>query len=1450
MARPPVPPAQPRWVDWRGEQIDPFGPPEQRPSKGPQGPDIDPSALLLRPPTRPRSVFTPSDAECERVFEALVLAGGGRPKTWLTHFLNHLGHRTDRDTRWQIDEVQHALRRLGDAERAVVLGGQGYGVPAPLRTAELPRALTGERGRQAWKAYIRAGLPYTVEDSRLAQPNRQPNEDPSDFVRLALAGDWKRTDWELARPYTLDWIALPEALATAVAEPFVAEVWERMNPTVRDDVLALLRQTWSLQAKAWQRLIGWFATLDDERLARLPVLARTLMAEDAMHRADGPLLERALRNLGGPSVDQIRAGACARQGRWSEAVERFNDALKVMRHQTGARRGLVPRALLHWHLLSLMAAPDAASWAAARKLALTDAGTKDPDPHDGGLGLWAHALALRLGDAAPVAGVFDAPRAWLGTPEHSADRLILAAWVGEGSKGWTPLALTEVAGVMIERGLPWRASLLMQAAERIQLPLPAGAADVIALWPVRYFGSTQDLWRDALAAMRALGDGAAAPVAGAAAPALEWWLSVDDQHRPIDLVPMERPVGQRGPGKPKAVPLSRLKKSQRLDPQDAAVARAITAAPWRTNDLHIDVATAVPALVRHPGLRLAEAPDQPVELFESLPRLEVRRETTAGGDEAYVFHVEPALAGLDSAPDGASRVESHLQTLYLRERSPAAPPLLVVPDGPDRARLLRITAAQRRVAGLVAKRWAVPLQAHAELDAALRALAGHFELHSDAAAGQDVPSDARLRAQLTPLREGLQLRLRVQPFGTHGPVLTAAQGRARLLTRRDGQSLGTTRDLAAEQARRQTLLDALPFLDPSPIEDDTWVIDDPEQALALVERLGGHADIVELQWPKGQALRVLPLAATSVRVAVGSGIDWFSVTGEVQVDEGRVIALAELMTLLRDSRSGRFVALGNGEYLALTEQLHRQLADLQAAGEPGTGRKLGLRLPATAAPWLAEVIDGLVVQADRGWRERAARLDEAAALQPALPATLKASLRPYQLDGFVWMARLAHAGLGACLADDMGLGKTVQTLALLLHRAALGPALVIAPTSVCGNWAAEAARFAPSLSVQIYGEGDREVILLAPGPGDLVVASYSLVQRQAEAFAAPAWASLVLDEAQALKNADTLRAKAVAAIPAGFRLALSGTPVENRLADLWSIMNILNPGLLGSRSRFTERFAGPIERSEEPDARQATQARLRRLVAPFLLRRTKAQVLSDLPPLTELVVRIEPEPDERAWIEAMRRAALERVGALDADDTQTAFRVLAELTRLRRAACDPRLVAPEFGRIGAKASALLELVRGLIDNRHRALVFSQFTDFLAILAEQLKTAGIAYQYLDGGTPGAQRTQRVAAFQAGVGDLFLISLKAGGFGLNLTAADYVIITDPWWNPAAEDQALGRSHRMGQQRPVTVYRLVTAGSIEERIIELHGRKRQLADGILANQDDAQVLDAQALRALFEQ
>ena len=454
-------------------------------------------------------------------------------------------------------------------------------------------------------------------------------------------------------------------------------------------------------------------------------------------------------------------------------------------------------------------------------------------------------------------------------------------------------------------------------------------------------------------------------------------------------------------------------------------------------------------------------------------------------------------------------------------------------------------------------------------------------------------------------------------------------------------------------------------------------------------------------------------------------------------------------------------------------------------------------------------------------------------------------MRDYQLAGFEWLARHAHSGAGACLADDMGLGKTVQTLALLLHRAPEGPALVVAPTSVCGNWEAEAQRFAPALKVRWLGNGPRDRNFMDACPGDLIIMSYTLFQQEAELLSSKEWATVVLDEAQAIKNAGTKRSQAAMKLKCKFRLITTGTPIENHLGELWNLFRFINPGLLGSLDSFTERFAIPIEKNADSDARE----RLRRLIQPFILRRTKSQVLSELPPRTEVTLTLDFSPEERAMYEAVRQQALQSA-TVEGEDQPNRIRVLAGIMKLRRACCHGSLVIPDREWMAGKISTLMEIMLDLRESGHRALVFSQFVDFLDIMREAFNEHGITYQYLDGSTPSQERGKRVKAFQDGEGDLFLISLKAGGVGLNLTAADYVIHMDPWWNPAVEDQASDRAHRIGQTRPVTVYRLIFRDTIEEKIVALHERKRNLADSLLEGAGEVSTITTEELLGLLQE
>lgn len=1233
---------------------------------------------------------------------------------------------------------------------------------------------------------------------------------------------------------SLDW---DEVLAEAALTDFDAVLFERICPQWRWELafhaVSALTAAWIAE---FVPLCDWVIGRLEGDCAAMPEHLRLAVAEALLHRGERDRALRAIEGLASGAADCLRAASMVHEGRWQDAASAFEAALKRRGREVGARKHILPTSLAWLYPLALLALRTPRHLVIARRFCIGESGSRDPDAY--GWGRWAHAIGARLGEH-PLDREAFMPQAQSGANASLEDlwRLMLAAWLGRDAvvtgarKAQFDAALDGVAATLRDRlracGLSWLAG----QAEGALTVLRGGSA------PDGFFvGGPSERWREVLVALRSLGEDPSAKSDTAERTRIVWAIELD-RHGAVEAI---RPYGQRhGPrgwGKPKPLSLAKVAGNQRLAPWDAKVAQAVRRDGPGGRGIRgcgsLDRAAAIGALVGHPAVALAGAPERIVELVEAMPELEVVREA-----DGYRLKVTPALR-----PPRPEEERPYWDSGERREAE-ALRSITVVRESPRRLRLIRLSTAQRRAAQLLAGVAAVPADAQQELQQTLRALSRHFDVQADhARAEREVPADARLRAELAPEGESLMLRLVVAPLGPDGPRLAPGAGRERLMAVVGAGSVGARRDLAAERAGLTAVLDALPFLDAP--EDDggdfEWVVGDPENALAMVEALPRIAAVAAIDWPKGRSVRVIGVDAAQLAVSIRASRDWFRVGGQAMLDEGRVMEMEALLAAAR-GRS-RFVPMGDGVYVALTRSLKQKLAELAAVAE--TDRQ-GVRIPAAAASWLEEVLEDIPRETDAGFRAAIERLDAARNLTPDLPKGLQAQIRPYQEDGYQWAMRLAAAGLGGCLADDMGLGKTLQSLAVLLARARGGPALVVAPTSVCGNWVAEAQRFAPGLNFQIYGEGERETLLARAGASDVVVVSYTLLQQAAERFATRTWHTVIADEAQAVKNATAKRSLALFELRADLRLALSGTPVENRLSELWSIMRFANPGLLGAASRFNERFAAPIERSRDRDA----QHLLRRIVAPFVLRRTKAQVLPELPPRTELVLEVAADAAEAAHYEALRRQAV--AAAMSAFERAPAgearMNVLAQLTRLRRSACDPRLVSPQL-HAGAKVHAFAELAAELAANGHKALVFSQFVDFLTLLRAPLDAAGITYQYLDGATPAAERTRRVAAFQAGEGDLFLISLKAGGFGLNLTAADYVVITDPWWNPAAEDQAMGRAHRIGQSRPVTVYRLVAKGTIEERIVALHCDKRALAESILEGTDAAALPSTDELIALI--
>ncbi|MCX5744890.1 MAG: DEAD/DEAH box helicase, partial [Proteobacteria bacterium] len=624
---------------------------------------------------------------------------------------------------------------------------------------------------------------------------------------------------------------------------------------------------------------------------------------------------------------------------------------------------------------------------------------------------------------------------------------------------------------------------------------------------------------------------------------------------------------------------------------------------------------------------------------------------------------------------------------------------------------------------------------------------------------------------------------------------------------------------------------------------ETWQVPGP-RLRTLCDGAARHG--IEV-WYDGNRLR----ASGKLSATVKSGIDWFDLSIDLVVDE----ASAELPALLAALRTGKpLIKLSDGTSALLPPWLEARAKALGAAQVKGGA----LRFRHAETLMLAALVDGIDdVALDARFAAMRDRLDTFVGLVPRdAPDGFGATLRDYQRDGLGWLVFLRELGLGGCLADDMGLGKTIQVLALLEGiRRARGrkkrkPSLVVAPRSLVFHWLDEARRFAPELTTLEWHGAERTAHLKRLRTGDLVVTTYATMRIDQELLAETSFELIILDEAHTIKNAETHVARAARSLSADHRLALTGTPVENRLDDLASIFDFLNPGLLGRPAAL--RALGEVTHvagAPPIDADLARARTLGRVLRPFLLRRTKAQVLTELPAKTECVITCRLEGVERRRYDDLKahyRAAL--LPKLEAGGVaRNAIVVLEALLRLRQAALHPGLLdARKVTEDSAKLDALVEHLHEAGASGHRALVFSQFTSLLAIVSARLEREGIAYEYLDG--QPQNRRERVAAFQGGDAPVFLLSLKAGGTGLNLTAADHVFLLDPWWNPAVEAQAIDRVHRIGQQAPVTAYRLVAEDTVEEKILAMQAHKRALFDHVFEDTGMVANLSVSDLRNLL--
>ncbi len=800
-------------------------------------------------------------------------------------------------------------------------------------------------------------------------------------------------------------------------------------------------------------------------------------------------------------------------------------------------------------------------------------------------------------------------------------------------------------------------------------------------------------------------------------------------------------------------------------------------------------------LINHPHVFQAENPDLNIQILKGEPHIEVIKE-----NNGYT-------------------VVSNIKREF-RDK------VVVVPENDVLYRVFTLSNIQYKMLQALSPKMSFPADAKNELTELLTKMAAHITVHSDLVAQSSTikktKGDARITVQLLPIADGVKAELFVKPMVDSAPYCKAGIGNASCMGVSNGVPVLAERNLKVEKENYKTINALFQTITHDNSVEDIVYFDNYYGCLELVEKMQELDKVARLEWPQGAKLTVKKMESfQQMKVNVRSVGSWFEVDGEVKVDKKLQISLAQLLEKSRES-NGRFVEIAPNEYLALTNELRAKLNELDA-------RLIYDRKKMQLSPFSTSIIndldfEGMEVKVDDAFLKLQKQIEEAEYQQAEVPAALKAELRDYQLDGYQWLSRLATWGAGACLADDMGLGKTVQSIALMLSRANNGPILIVAPASVVPNWRNELNRFAPTLNCKVLHENIslRKDMVESAEAFDVVVSTYGLLNTENEILTAKKWEVIVLDEAHNIKNRETKMSKASMNLQGNFRLILTGTPIQNHLGEIWNLFRFTNPGLLGSFEYFSKKFIFPIEKEND----KLIQKQLKKILQPFMLRRTKSEVLDELPSKTEITYEVELSKEERAHYENIRALAVANLEEGSLNPIQT----LAEITKLRQAACHPALVNDELNLSSSKVAAFTEIVDNLLVNKHKALVFSQFTSFLKLIRQELDKRGTPYLYLDGATPIKEREKLVNSFQRGNTPLFLISLKAGGTGLNLTAADYVIHLDPWWNPAIEDQATDRSHRIGQTHPVTIYKLIAKQTIEEKILALHKSKKSLADSLL--------------------
>ena len=812
------------------------------------------------------------------------------------------------------------------------------------------------------------------------------------------------------------------------------------------------------------------------------------------------------------------------------------------------------------------------------------------------------------------------------------------------------------------------------------------------------------------------------------------------------------------------------------------------------------------------------APYEPVEIFEEKPYLSIKSAKNG-------FKVTSNVLNEKISPSMQFRTKN-----------------VVVKYSELKYSVVKLTDKQIQVLTPFASLPLLPHSSREVLERLLPKIAEHIEVHSDLLEGgsslEKKEGSSAIILQITPMKDEYEMKLLVRPLEGGKIEYFPGEGDKTIYDDNDGVRYQVERNIKTEKKNLKEFEAWMSSYFEEEVEGYGRYVLVPEQLLEILEWVSQRKDTFVLEWPKGKKINVIPKPqGGGVNVNIKSGEEWFEIEGDINFGENEKIGISELLALIESgSIRGNYLKLNDEDYLALGESLRKQLKRLQTLSEDGRG---GAHISIFNVGPLAELVrnSSMNITTDDGLEALAAKIEEAQHLEPKIPDGLNAVLRDYQYEGFRWMTRLDHWGAGACLADDMGLGKTVQTIAFLLYKAAAGPSLVVAPASVILNWERELTRFAPNLKVIVLNHcEDRKSAIQNIGAGEIMLTTYGILSQEDEDLLSKQWNVVCLDEAHTIKNRQTKMSASAMKLHSGSRIILTGTPIQNYLGELWNLFQFLNPGLLGKYDVFARKFIT----NEDADLRT-----LKKMVQPFILRRTKGQVLEELPEKTEITRTIELSTLELAAYEKMRMQVKE---SLEGEE-RVSVNALAAITRLRQAACAISLTDQNWGLQSSKVSACMDLLENIVSGGNRALVFSQFTSFLGLITAQLDELGMKYCYLDGSTPIKKREKMVQEFQAGQHNIFIISLKAGGLGLNLTNANYVIHLDPWWNPAIEQQATDRAHRIGQKQNITVYHLISQHTIEEKILRLHQTKRDLADTFLEGADKTTAMTLDDLRQLVE-